>query len=34
MCAMTMLNMEKTVHMSDFISNAVSLLWVKLSYST
>ena len=29
-----MLNMEKTVHMSDFISNAVSLLWVKLSYST
>ena len=29
-----MLNMEKTVHMSDFISNAVLLLWVKLSYST
>ena len=31
---MTTLNMEKTVPMSDFISNAVSLLWVKLSYST
>ena len=31
---MTMLNMEKTVQMSDFISNAVSLLWVKLSYNT
>ena len=31
---MTTLNMEKTVQMSDFVSNAVSLLWVKLSYST
>ena len=31
---MTTLNMEKTVQMSDFIFNAVSLLWVKLSYST
>ena len=27
-----MLNMAKTVQMSDFISYAVSLLWVKLCY--
>ena len=32
MCAKTTLNMEKTVHMRDFISYAVSLLWVKLCY--
>ena len=32
MHAKTTLNMEKTVQISDFISDAVSLLWVKLSY--
>ena len=31
MCAKTMSNMEKTqVQMSDFIPNAVSILWLKL----
>ena len=30
--AKTMLNMEKTVQMSNFISYAVSLQWVKLCY--
>ena len=32
MHAKTTLNMEKTVQISDFISYAVSLLWVKLCY--
>ena len=31
MCAKTMLNVEKSqVQMSDFVPNAVSILWVKL----